>query len=208
MTADDYGVIVVEGTELVGKSTLIAQIVRGLFNRRCRFTYNHFGLLPEDWDYSHDYLQTLNVGTILDRFIDSELVYSPVLRNKPPKISARSEAMIRERMVSLKTLTIYCRCSEDVLAERKKTRGEALSLETISAVNRGFEELYGLVGVSPHDSHWGVRSVDRGERGIIKELLCLDTTRPISQGDVDQIADRFAVSWATKPTTVIRTSAG
>lgn len=183
--------IIFEGTELAGKSTLSARVAEALMRRRARFTYAHFGLLPPDWDYEGDYLRILgDGGIVLDRFVDSELVYSPVVRGEAPKLSSDSEVLVRQKMRKLDALTVYCRCQEDELRARYDDRGEDHRFETVLEVQRGFDALY---DVGPFSESFVRKSVSRPGVGI--DLLVVDTTFPIAAGFVDKLAADFVPAW-------------
>lgn len=75
--------LIVEGSDCVGKSTLVNALCTELEYRNFPAIPQHFGLLPKNWNYVIDYLPYINEHTVMDRFILSEVVYGTVLRNGP-----------------------------------------------------------------------------------------------------------------------------
>lgn len=73
--------LIVEGTDLVGKSTLCNELIRRLWLLGYPIVYQHFGILPASWDYFEDYISFMNKRVCMDRFIMSEVVYGETSRS-------------------------------------------------------------------------------------------------------------------------------
>ncbi len=72
--------LIIEGSDLVGKTTLIKELCAEATKRGFPMIPQHFGLLDDSWDFYGDYLPYINKRTVMDRFILSEIVYGEMLR--------------------------------------------------------------------------------------------------------------------------------
>jgi len=72
--------LIIEGSDLVGKTTLIKALCDETIKRGFPMIPQHFGLLPDNWNFFVDYIGYINSRTVMDRFIMSEVVYGETLR--------------------------------------------------------------------------------------------------------------------------------
>ena len=72
--------LIIEGSDLVGKTTLIKEICEQASERGFPMIPQHFGLLPDNWDFEKDYHDYVSKRTVMDRFVLSEVVYGETLR--------------------------------------------------------------------------------------------------------------------------------
>ena len=73
--------LIVEGSDLLGKTAFIKALLVEAERQCFPMIPQHFGLLPQGWNYRDDYIPYINRQTVMDRFILSELVYGETLRN-------------------------------------------------------------------------------------------------------------------------------
>jgi thymidylate kinase len=66
--------LIIEGADCVGKTTLAKKLLRVLDNH----VYAHFTRLPSGFDYYWGYVERMSVNIVQDRFHLSEIVYSRV----------------------------------------------------------------------------------------------------------------------------------
>lgn len=92
--------LVVEGPDLVGKTTLCEELVArlnadGWAERTCGApsARTHFGPLPDGWDYLGGYARLVRPGAVMDRFHWSERAYGGALRGGS-KIDPRRTAIV------------------------------------------------------------------------------------------------------------------
>ena len=73
--------LIIEGSDLVGKTTLIKAICDEAITRDFPMIPQHFGLLPDNWDFDKGYHDYISKRTVMDRFVLSEVVYGETLRS-------------------------------------------------------------------------------------------------------------------------------
>lgn len=116
--------LIVEGTDLVGKTTFCFKLIDELVKRGYPYTYQHLSRLPECWDYYHSYLDKYTEASVADRFHDSELAYSYGRREKSP-LDTTTYDLLNSKLRSMGIFKVVLRChSEEMLANRFKAREE------------------------------------------------------------------------------------
>lgn len=111
--------IIIEGTDLVGKTTLADKIVElnNMGKHVVPLEYKHLGPLPDDWTVT-DYMRLLSSTAVYDRFFVSELVYHP-LNLKPCKLSKFDTLNITRALLwHYKTTNVLVLGDENKIAER------------------------------------------------------------------------------------------
>lgn len=143
-------VLIVEGSDLAGKTTVINRLTNLLVEGRQSFCFRHFGLLPESWDYRNDYIKALlpasqlGIPVVLDRFTDSEIVYGNVYRDGPnAKFNEDAQKEVYGALEELRAVVVYCHASREEISTRFEKRGDKVyKLPTILSVASEFEKLY------------------------------------------------------------------
>lgn len=74
--------IVVEGTDNLGKTTLCNALVKEINARGLPHVYTHFGKLSDSFDRVWDYLPHMNPCVVMDRFYMSRQAYGKALKNQ------------------------------------------------------------------------------------------------------------------------------
>ena len=133
--------LIVEGSDLVGKTSLVKELCKEAIEQGFPMIPQHFGLLPDSWDFFSDYLPYIQKRTVMDRFIISELIYGELLRNKC-RISYSSWEALNRLMTHEKCMTIIIAAEPEFFATHVKKehskRGEVFNPEEIMSVNMGF----------------------------------------------------------------------
>lgn len=129
--------LILEGPDLVGKTTICKRLCEAL----PRHMYRHFGLLPPDFNYFHDYEIHSGHYFVQDRFHMSELVYGTVCRGQTP-ITPNLYRFI-DGMLMLKGAMTIVVCFEDtaLLKERYKQRKEMFDEGQVLAVNSAYFDI-------------------------------------------------------------------
>lgn len=169
--------IVFEGVDGTGKSTMALATVQALADRGTLEHYERYGVLPRDWDYCYDYLRSMKPWAVLDRFTLSEDVYGPVVRGGADfRFSARHRAIIAREAYRCGTLVVYLCCSLETSIKRRK-RGDEFSNSIIKKAQAAYIDLlcreqYGYT-LPRHGSTIMVLDTDKLSR---KKLLGLALT--------------------------------
>jgi len=104
--------LIIEGPDMVGKTTLIKVLQQRLTTLGYPVIPQHFGLLDDRWDFYGDYLKYVHATTIMDRFILSEVVYGLTLRNKS-RISPEVYRLLDAHLRLNGSVTVVIRAEED-----------------------------------------------------------------------------------------------
>lgn len=204
-----FSTLIVEGSDKSGKTTLIKKIFFRLMEKRFPFSYVHYGLLPKAWDYSSDYVMSIANGRILDRFIDSEIVYGTVLRGQP-QLTVESETRIRKHMG--RCLTVYCRCTPGTLIQRAAGSDDQHLTDRFSKIAALYDEIYGFSGQASilpgdmveSDVHLGAPSLGRNPCPVPRRLLTVQTDVHVPDVVIESICAAFQPQWDGLPTTVTK----
>jgi len=76
--------LILEGADQLGKTTLANKLLKELHKRGYPYVYRHFTRLPDCWKYPMSYLAHVSEPVVQDRFHMSEIVYT-YMRNEPTK---------------------------------------------------------------------------------------------------------------------------
>ncbi len=138
--------IIVEGTDKAGKTTLLTNL-RKFFPRKTQQELQiiHFGILPRNWNYGSDYCQYIKPNVILDRFIDSELAYGPVYRDSVnSKLSKENISNVYRKCAEVGTLVLYCNPNIDEVMSRIELEGDLMikKREQLELLRNNFDKIY------------------------------------------------------------------
>ena len=134
--------IIVEGTDLIGKTTLCEALVKGLNSLGCPHIYAHFTKLPATFQRVWHYKPFINRFVVRDRFYMSRMAYGMAFDNQP---------LLNE--TDYRTLDAWCRLvgayhvvvlADDETIEQqwdaKQGEGEMYDLDGIKRVNKLFRD--------------------------------------------------------------------
>lgn len=123
--------IVVEGSDLVGKSTLCVELAA-----RIGRPIQHWGPLPQEFDYFESYVRAIG-PYVYDRFILSELVYSAIARGH---FKLQHWNLLQALMLAQGAVVIIMTQDDDTLRARYK-RPEMFKLDLIQEVNLTYHNI-------------------------------------------------------------------
>lgn len=148
--------IIIEGTDLLGKTTLCRELVKRLASEG--YIYAHLTRLPPGWDYYWDYVARMSRRVVQDRFHDSELAYS----------HARGEGetgtllwgvrydLVDARFRLLGGMKFVVTATQEVLSRRYEAHGDDMyKIDVISRANEWFFE-----NTNRFDYHHHITEVD------------------------------------------------
>lgn len=143
--------IIVEGSDMVGKTTFCRSLVTAINfserrNRDERFPpfvhSSHLSALPPKWNFVNDYLMNrrANEVTVWDRYHISELMYREFHSDNTPKLTLSKYMRVDEGLRSFGALIVVITADPDMLQNRllNDPREEMFSPETIAAVNKKY----------------------------------------------------------------------
>jgi hypothetical protein len=134
--------IIIEGCDLVGKTTLAKHI-----EKRFQASYKHVGLpVPprRHWDDVVDHLSNDFGATVYDRLCLGSIVYGKLLHDEPNKypVNEREFGQFLQVVQAENILLIMASANETVIRTRYRQRGDTyLSLENILQAKAGYEQL-------------------------------------------------------------------
>lgn len=139
--------LIIEGTDLVGKTTLAELLVKRLSTREDMrlsvsgpYQYAWFDKLPPTWDYFFSYLPAMRRFVVQDRFHMSEIVYREA-RGEPAKLYPETYRMLDGKLRLLGAFTVVVTADPDIIRNNFGTREEMHGLDVILRANELFLEI-------------------------------------------------------------------
>lgn len=134
--------LIIEGTDLVGKTTFARKLVTYLNELNQVVIYTHFGRLPDGWDYYWDYLEHMNRRVVMDRFIMSEVCYGVTTRGHT-HIDPQAYRLLDARLRFHNAVTVIITGSTEFLERQysKHADREMFELSDVLSVNALFREI-------------------------------------------------------------------
>ena len=146
--------IIVEGPDFVGKTTLCRKLTGILGGHGVPAVYQHFTRLPSCWDYYWDYLPYIQRTTVMDRFHLSEWAYAHA-RGEVSPLTPEKMALLGARLTDAGAVVVVVTATEDRLKHEHAVQGddEMYRLETILRANTWYRSH--VTGRRPmHDLHY------------------------------------------------------
>lgn len=146
--------IIFEGTDCSGKTTLAQRVASILAARNGLHQFKRYGFLPNEWDYSTNYMADIQASTVLDRFTTSEIVYGTLFRGGPnPKFTSLNQAVIARELQWLCAVTVHMSPPVEVIVERLSKRGDpSFNKDQIVAAHKLFDDVIGNEFFSRYDN--------------------------------------------------------
>lgn len=147
--------LILEGSDLVGKTTLAKQLTKRLWDARMPHVYSHFSRLPDAFDRYWGYVERASRDVVQDRYHMSEIAYG-VGRGDLGRLGDNTLTPERYRLVdahirAMGAYTVVLYSSEPQLLrdryEREQAR-EMYDIDLVLRVNAWYE------GVSDHLGRW------------------------------------------------------
>jgi len=138
--------LIIEGTDLVGKTTLCNELIKQTLLYRYPIIYQHFGKLPKAdvWDYFEDYIPFINQRVCMDRFILSEVAYGNTIRGHS-EISPDDYRELDGWLRINQSVTVLIVAEQDWLKkqldEKYHQRNELFEAQQIIDVNEYYRDL-------------------------------------------------------------------
>lgn len=131
--------LIIEGTDLVGKTTLCKKLVAALANRG--YVYRHLSRLPESFDHFRDYVPLMARKTVCDRFHMSEVAYATA-RGERPRVSQEVYRLLDAKVRLLGGFTVVITALPKLLEERRQRveRNEMYGIDAICHANTVFNQ--------------------------------------------------------------------
>lgn len=131
--------LIVDGPDLVGKTTLCKRIVKEMNLLGYPAVYTHFSRLPDAWDYCWDYRPYVTRYAVMDRFHLSELCYGVVTRGHC-KIVPSAWRLIESWLMAEASYQVLVNANAATIEREYAKRGdEMFPLSTILAVRDKFD---------------------------------------------------------------------
>jgi|SRR3990172_8361247 len=140
--------IIIEGTDCVGKTWLAKELVKrlngdsSLSTKRRNWHYSHLSSLSDNWDYYWDYARLIDGFTIMDRFYLSELAYRTVKTDRERRIHPHVVNLIEARLLLVGATTVIITAQEGLirkLHEQMRFR-EMFTADQSVEVNAWFQQ--------------------------------------------------------------------
>lgn len=132
--------LIVEGADLVGKTTLCKELVKRLNELQHPHIYRHLSRLPNSFHRYYGYQSMAAIHSVQDRFHMSEPVYAAMRGDETPLtpwLYDQVDAMLL--LKSAFTVVVYA-INEDLIRSRWG-RDEMYDLESVLAVNASFDRI-------------------------------------------------------------------
>lgn len=133
--------LIIEGADLVGKTTLAKALLKRAELDDRGYIYGHMGVLPSGFS-AEQYIDLAQPWLVQDRFHMSQIVYR-FIENQPDHfLTPDVYRMIDGALRMFGTFTIIMTASLELLAQRYEERGDGLyNLTNINLANACFRDL-------------------------------------------------------------------
>jgi hypothetical protein len=135
--------LIIEGTDLTGKTTLAKELVKRLCSQNEWHLYQHLTRPPAGWDYYEDYIKLMHPRSVWDRFHMGNLVYQEI-DGTGTQHTPISYGMLDAHVRLQCGMVIVCIAAEDVIeaAWKRKPHGdEMFRLDILLKVNERYKQL-------------------------------------------------------------------
>lgn len=109
--------LIVEGSDRVGKTTLCQKLVKYLGNSG-PWMYRHFGPLPPGWTHPWDYFPAMSRHVVQDRFHLSEWAYRTAEGDTKLTFSSEMYRLVDARLRLLGSVTVVITADAKIIRQR------------------------------------------------------------------------------------------
>ena len=131
--------LIVEGTDGVGKTTLCQRLVKEL-EVHGPWIYSHFGKLPSTWDYPWSYIPRISQYVVQDRFHMSEIAYR-VARGEEQQLHPEAYRLVDAYLRMSGSCTVVITQSPSTLKRLWKEDSNGVTIEQAHLANVEFMNL-------------------------------------------------------------------
>lgn len=137
--------LIIEGPDLVGKTTLARELVRKITERGHPHVYHHLSRLPDSFDRYWGYYRLASPFVVQDRFHMSEPLYAWARGDEPGKYGLTPERYRQVdgmlRLVGAFTVVLFA-ADPVILDQRFDKSREMYGLDLIRQVNFAYRDVY------------------------------------------------------------------
>lgn len=132
--------LIVEGTDNVGKTTLCRKLVSAL-EEHGPWVYSHFTRLPKTWKFPSSYTPHVHRYIVRDRFHMSEIAYSPCRGDPVQQLGPDAYKWLDGLCRLQGTFTVVIVATTKFLRDHYKDSGQMYDFGVHKCANRRFESI-------------------------------------------------------------------
>lgn len=132
--------LIVEGTDNVGKTTLCHKLVKAL-EEHGPWIYSHFTRLPKTWVYPDSYVPHIHRHVVRDRFHMSEITYLPCRGEVVQQLGHEEYRWLDGLCRVQGAFTVVILATTKFLLDHHESTGQMYNLDVHRCANRGFESI-------------------------------------------------------------------
>lgn len=165
--------VVIEGVDKAGKSTLAERLKREL-----GWNVVHFGKPgPDPFLEYNTFLDNLTENLICDRFFLGELVYGPLLRKKQ-SITQKQIKIIESKCNRIGTIIIHANPKYKTISDRFDKLGDDMITESQNATAYiAFKKVFAKTKIVPHLEWLQYAPMDDTVKRILHAIKFLEVTK-------------------------------
>lgn len=131
--------LIVEGPDLVGKTTLCNSLLQNPYFFGHGFTYRHLTILPSGFDYYWGYIDLISERVIQDRFHLSQRAYHEVTRpGLANPLTHEKQRLVDAKLRLIGAVTVVITAEPELITSRFKTEREMFTLKEVLEVNERY----------------------------------------------------------------------
>lgn len=145
--------IIVEGTDLVGKTTFCRKLLEHPSLKGAAYWYHHMGRPPKGFDECQGYMDLAYMNSVQDRFHMGAPVYSKVRGDEESPCTPEKYRLVDAHLRMMGSITVIILSDEDTIRTRYAMLGsnELYSADQVVLAN----EIYkGIVSTGGYMEYW------------------------------------------------------
>jgi thymidylate kinase len=152
--------IIIEGTDLLGKTTFAKKLVAAAPLVDKGYIYKHFSRLPDGFNRYWGYLEHAASRSVQDRFHMSEIAYCYARGEDSSRLSPWAYKMVDGYLRCMCAYTVVFTAEDDLIRERYGEREEMYDLGIILRANSVFLEITDDQSFAYNDERYSGIDVD------------------------------------------------